>query len=153
DDGRNERFLSTFVRPRGLEVAATPLYVETLEELGAQPRRPPERNSAPLLRRALGPVAAAAGRRAAARKKATDRDAFDELRGVLRKVKRGEGEVVAGPWLGSEVEELLYWIPFLRWAQTATFGLRDRLTVVARASSAAWYEGVGSIHADAEDFE
>jgi hypothetical protein len=31
--------------------------------------------------------------------------------------------------------------------------LRDRLTVVARASSAAWYEGVGSIHADAEDFE
>jgi hypothetical protein len=68
-------------------------------------------------------------------------------------VKRGEGEVVAGPWLGSEVEELLYWIPFLRWAQTATFGLRDRLTVVARASSAAWYEGIGSTDADAADFE
>ena len=72
---------------------------------------------------------------------------------MLRKVKRGEGEVVAGPWLGSEVEELLYWIPFLRWAQTATFGLRDRLAVVARASSAAWYEGIGSTHADAADFE
>jgi hypothetical protein len=153
DDGRNERFLRTFVRPRGLDVAATPLYVETLEELGAQPRHAPEPGPAPLLRRALGPLAAAAGKRAATRKKTTDRDAFDELRGVLRKVKRGEGEVVAGPWLGSEVEELLYWIPFLRWAQTATFGLRDRLTVVARASSAAWYEGIGSTHADAEDFE
>jgi hypothetical protein len=153
DDGRNERFLRAFVRPRGLDVAATPLYVETLEELGSRPRRTPEPAPAPLLRQALAPVAAAAGRRAAARRKPTDRDAFDELRGVLRKVKRGEGEVVAGPWLGSEVEELLYWIPFLRWAQTATFGLRDRLTVVARASSAAWYEGIGSTHADVEDFE
>jgi hypothetical protein len=152
DDGRNERFLRTFVRPLGLDVAATPLYVETLEELGAGPRPAPEPAPAPLLRRALAPAAAAAGRRAAARKK-PERDAFDELRGVLRKVKRGEGEVVAGPWLGSEVEELLYWIPFLRWAQTATFGLRDRLTVVARASSAAWYEGIGSTHADAADFE
>ena len=152
DDGRNERFLRAFVRPRGLGVAATPLYVQTLEELGAQPRRTTARGPAPLLRRALSPVAAAAGKRAAARKK-PERDAFDELRAVLRKVKRGEGEVVAGPWLGSEIEELLYWIPFLRWAQTATFGLRDRLTVVARASSAAWYEGIGSTHADAADFE
>jgi hypothetical protein len=153
DDGRNERFLRAFVRPLGLDAAATPLYVETLEELGAQPRREPEEAPARLLRQALAPVAAAAGRRAAARKKPADRDAFDELRGVLRKVKRGEGDVVAGPWLGSEVEELLYWIPFLRWTQTATFGLRDRLTVVARASSAAWYEGIGSTHADAADFE
>ena len=152
DDGRNERFLRTFVRPRGLDVAATPLYVETLEELGTQPRREPARAPAPLLRRALGPVAAAAGKRAAARKR-PERDAFDELRAVLRKVKRGEGEVIAGPWLGSEVEELLYWIPFLRWAQTATFGLRDRLAVVARASSAAWYEGIGARHADAADWE
>jgi hypothetical protein len=152
DDGRNERFLRTFVRPRGLDVAATPLYVETLEELGSQPRRRPEAGPSPLLRRALAPVAAAAGKRAADRK-TTGRDTFDELRAVLRKVKRSEGEVVAGPWLGSEVEELLYWIPFLRWAQTGTFGLRDRLTVVARASSAAWYEGIGSTHADAADWE
>jgi hypothetical protein len=152
DDGRNERFLRTFVRPRGLEVAATPLYVETLEELGASRRPAPQRGPAPLLRKALGPVAAAAGRRAAARKK-PQRDAFDQLRSALRKIKRGEGEVVAGPWLGTEVGELLYWIPFLRWAQTATFGLRDRLTVVARASSAAWYEGIGSTHADAADWE
>ncbi|HZT46146.1 MAG TPA: hypothetical protein VFA24_08210 [Gaiellaceae bacterium] len=152
DDGRNERFLRTFVRPRGLDVAATPLYVETLEELGSQPRRTPAPGPAPLLRRALAPVATAAGRRAAARKK-PERDAFDDLRAVLRKVKRGDGEVVAGPWLGSEVEELLYWIPFLRWAQTATFGLRDRLTVVARASSAAWYDGIGARHADAADWE
>jgi hypothetical protein len=154
DDGRNERFLRTFVRPLGLDVAATPLYVETLEELGAQPRRAAQPAPAPLLRRALAPVAAASARRAAEQKK-KPADPFDEVRGILRKVKRGQaaGEVVAGPWLGSETDELLYWIPFLRWAQTATFGLRDRLTLVARASSAAWYEGIGSTHADAADWE
>jgi hypothetical protein len=153
DDGRNERFLRTFVRPLGLDVAATPLYVETLEELGAKPRPEPEPGPAPLLRRALAPVAAAAGRRAATKDKPAD--PFDEVRGVLRKVKRSQSadEVVAGPWLGSETDELLYWIPFLRWAQSATFGLRDRLTVVARASSAAWYEEIGSTHADAADWE
>ncbi len=47
DDGRNERFLLAFVRPRGLDVAATPLYVETLEELGSEPRPEPERGPAP----------------------------------------------------------------------------------------------------------
>jgi hypothetical protein len=151
DDGRNERFLRAFVRPNGLGVAATPLYVETLEELGAAPRRAPVAGPAPLLQRALAPAAAAAGRHVASKKPKDD--SFDGLRSVVRKIKRGEGEVVAGPWLGDEVEELLYWIPFLRWAQTATFGLRDRLTVVARASSAAWYEGIGATHADAADWE
>ena len=139
DDGRNERFLRAFVRPNGLDVAATPLYVETLEELGGAPRRAPVAGPAPLLQRALAPAAAAAGKRAAAKKPKDD--PFDGLRSALRKIKRGEGEVVAGPWLGDEVEELLYWIPFLRWAQTATFGLRDRLTVVARATSAAVVRG------------
>ena len=154
DDGRNERFLRAFVRPLGLDVAATPLYVETLEELAARRRaRAGSRARAPL--RPAGARAGGGARRRSAppRGSARSATAFDELRSVLRKVKRGEGEVVAGPWLGNEVEELLYWIPFLRWAQTATFGLRDRLTVVARASSAAWYEGIGSTHADAADFE
>lgn len=151
DDGRNERFLRAFVRPRGLDVAATPLYVETLEALGSAPRPAPVAGPAPLLQRALGPAAAAAAKRVAAKKPKDD--SFDGLRSVLRKIKRGDGNVVAGPWLGEEVEELLYWIPFLRWAQTATFGLRDRLTVVARAGSAAWYEGIGATHADAADWE
>jgi hypothetical protein len=152
DDGRNERFLRAFVRPHGLDVAATPLYVETLEGLGSAPRPRPEPGQAPLLRHALSPLAASARKRASARKQPR-RDDFDALRAALRKLKRGEDEVVAGPWLGSEIEELLYWIPFLRWAQTATFGLRDRLTVVTRASSASWYAGIGATHADAAEFE
>jgi hypothetical protein len=49
------------------------------------------------------------------------------------------------------VDELLYWIPFLRWAQAATYGLRERLVVVSRETSAAWYAGIGSTHVAGED--
>jgi hypothetical protein len=152
DDGRNERFLRTFVRPFGLEVGATPLYVEAIEELSARPAPLPDRGPAagPVVRRALAPLAASAGRRAAARRQpAGDRD--DELRAVVRRLKRDQSEVVAGPWLGSETAELLYWIPFLRWVQTATYGLRDRLVVVSRAASASWYEGLGARRVSAEE--
>ena len=70
---------------------------------------------------------------------------LDELRRTARRLgsERTTAPIVAGPWRADEVGELLYWIPFLRWAQVATFELRDRLVVVARASTAAWYRGVG----------
>ncbi len=58
-EGLNERFLRRFVRPFGLDVAATPLYVEALEELAAQPAPIPNRApaAAPLVRFALRPLA------------------------------------------------------------------------------------------------
>ena len=152
DDGRNERFLRTFVRPFGLEVAATPLYVEAIEELSALPAPKPDRGPAagPLVRRTLAPLAGFAGRRAQARRKpSSGRD--DELRAAVRRLKREQLQVVAGPWLGSETAELLYWVPFLRWVQTATYGLRDRLVIVSRAGSASWYEGLGARHVLAEE--
>ena len=152
DDGRNERFLRTFVRPFGLDVAATPLYVEAIEELAARPAPKPDPGpvAGPLIRRALTPLAGLAGRRAAARRKPSiGRD--DELRAAVRRLKREQSQVVAGPWRGSETAELLYWIPFLRWVQTATYGLRDRLVIVSRAGSASWYEGLGAQHVSAEE--
>jgi hypothetical protein len=152
DDGRNDRFLRTFVRPFGLDVAATPLYVEAIEELAARPAPKPDRGPAagPLVRRALAPLAGLAGRRAAARRKPSDgRD--EELRAAVRRLKRDQSQVVAGPWLGSETAELLYWIPFLRWVQTATFGLRDRLVVACRPGSASWYEGLGARRVSVEE--
>jgi hypothetical protein len=156
-DDRNERFLRRFVRPFGLEVAATPLYVEAIEELAT--RRAPTADhapkAAPAVRLALAPVAALAARRAAGRKKRSDLDGFDEVRAVLRRLKREKADVrvVALPWPGDEVGELLFWIPFLRWAQSATFGLRDRLVVGTRAGSAPWYAGIGSEHVDAAAFD
>jgi hypothetical protein len=64
-EGLNERFVLRFVRPYGLDVAATPLYAEAIEQLGAAsppiPRRDPV--AAPLVRLALRPVASSMKRR------------------------------------------------------------------------------------------
>jgi hypothetical protein len=60
DDRRLREFVKGFVRPRGLDVAATPLLVNAIEDLGRSPAREPERGSVPLhlLRFALYPIAA-----------------------------------------------------------------------------------------------
>jgi hypothetical protein len=67
-----------------------------------------------------------------------------------RALHRTGAPVVAGPWLGSEVEELLYWIPFLRRLQGLDAGLKERLFVVRRSGGAAWYDGIGAGEIDLE---
>jgi hypothetical protein len=64
-EGLNERFLRRFVRPHGLDVAATPLYVEAIEELAAGPAPTPRPYpiAAPFVRLALAPVAASIKRK------------------------------------------------------------------------------------------
>jgi hypothetical protein len=153
DDGRNERFLRRFVRPLGLDVPASPLYVEALEDLARSSCRP-ERGPllAPVVRRVLAPLAQTASRRAERRRRDARAGEADELRDSLRRIRRRpDAPVLAGPWLGEELGELLLWIPLLRWAQTSTLGLRDRLVVVARSSSLEWYEGIGARRLAVED--
>jgi Sulfotransferase family len=146
DDGRNERFLRRFVRPLGLDRPATPLVADAIEELGARPAPAPARP----------PFYAAAGRALAVRLARADAPSppprterrgtspARELRRAVDRLARGTGPIVAGPWTGDEVGELLYWVPFLRWAQTANIGLRERLYVLRRPEHAAWYAGIGA---------
>jgi hypothetical protein len=159
EQDRNERFLRRFVRPKGLEVSATRLVVEAIEELGARPRtRTRAPLAAPLVRLALAPLARLAGR-AAARRRAARAEAEAErlpapirrLRRTVKKALAENGPAVAGPWLRDEVGELLYWIPLLRWAQASTLGVRERLFVACRPGSAAWYAGIGSGVVESED--
>jgi hypothetical protein len=150
EDGRNERFLRRFVRPLGLDVPASPVVVEKIEALAARPTPAPDRggSAAGLVRFALRPVAALTARGQAERRKekAKTLSPIEELRRRVRRLGRDEDgpPVVAGPWDGDEIGELLFWIPFLRWAQSVTLGMRDRLVVLARPQSAAWYEGIGT---------
>lgn len=60
DDGRCRRFVEAFVRPDGIDVAATPKLVAAIERVMAQPRRRPERAPwyAGLVRSRLGPLRA-----------------------------------------------------------------------------------------------
>jgi hypothetical protein len=146
DDGRNERFVRRFVRPLGLERSGTEAVVEAMEELGTRPAPPPDRGAvlAPLVRVLLRPFA----RRSAAheaKRRVDERTPLADLRHGFRKraLNRSGAPLVAGPWLGTEVDELLFWIPFLRAGQVRR-GLAERLFVVCRGSSAGWYQGVGA---------
>lgn len=148
DDSRNERFVQRFVRPLGADVTAAPLYVEAIEELAARPAPKPAREpvTAPVVRRWLWPIAQRTREEAMQAKEERKTPAErDELRSLARTLrgKHADSRVVAAPWRGSELDEVLYWIPFLRWLQAATYGLRDRLLVSAPETSASWYADIG----------
>jgi hypothetical protein len=142
---RNERFLVRFVRPFGLDVPAAPRVVKELEATAALPAPAPDNGPAagPIVRLALAPFAARAVRRAAPAERARPPSLHRVLRAQVRAAAAAE-TVVAGPWLDDEIGELLYWLPFLSWAEATTPGLRERLVVVARPSSMPWYAGIGT---------
>jgi hypothetical protein len=142
DDGRNERFLRRFVRPFGLDRPATPLLADAIEELCARPAPAPERAPAygPLVRR----LAAGLVLDGEKRKRKEDTSPAKELRRAIARLARGNAPILAGPWTGDEIGELLYWIPFLRWAQTANIGVRERLYVPRAPEHEAWYAGIGA---------
>jgi hypothetical protein len=139
----NERFLLRFVRPFGLDVPATALAADAVETLARSPRRPDGGPAlAPLVRLALRPLAAREERLHRRRKLERASTPLDGLRREVRDLARGGETIVAGPWTGDEIGELLYWIPFLRWAVASTLELEDRLVVVARPDFAPWYGGL-----------
>src|SRR5262249_8853186 len=141
DDGRNERFLRRFVRPLGFDRSATELLADAVEELGARPAPAPEGapRYAPLVRAV---AARLAGGGEAKREKVRAPTPARELRRAVDRLARGRAPIVAGPWTGDQIGELLYWIPFLRWAQTANIGLRERLYVPRIPAHDAWYAGI-----------
>ncbi len=61
------------------------------------------------------------------------------VRRQLESMARSDRPIVAGPWFGEVGFELLYWVPFLAWF-AESFGVRpDRLVIVSRGGTAAWY--------------
>ena len=131
------------MRPFGLDVPATALAADAVETAaGRRPKSDREPVLAPLVRFALRPLAAREERLHRRRKEARVLTPRNELRRLVRDMAGSGKTVVAGPWTGDDVGELLYWIPFLRWAVASTLGFAARLVVVARPVSASWYEGL-----------
>lgn len=77
---------------------------------------------------------------------------------VAPEVERVRAEVAAiashgrpllvGPYTSEVGFELLYWIPFLRWAASEFPELLGRLTVVSRGGVSSWYEGLADDYVD-----
>src|SRR5262245_18179775 len=70
----------------------------------------------------------------------------------LGRLAAGRDTILVGPWLGEVGFELLYWVPFLRWF-AATFGVApERLLIVSRGGTAAWYRPFASGYRDIFDY-
>jgi hypothetical protein len=66
----------------------------------------------------------------------------------LGELAETSGPLIAGPWQSEVGFEVLYWIPFLRWA-TRTAGISpDRVTAVSRGGAAPWYKGIAGQYVD-----
>ena len=59
--------------------------------------------------------------------------------------------ILAGPWTGEVGFELLYWIPFIRWFAAAYEVDPNRLIVLSRGGTEAWYSPLGDRYLDAFD--
>ena len=66
----------------------------------------------------------------------------------LERLRRGGGPIIIGPWTGEIGFELLYWIPFVRWAVEKYNLPTDRLIVVSRGGTRGWYAGLSSRYID-----
>src|SRR5688572_17270421 len=70
----------------------------------------------------------------------------------LGRLAAGSDTIVVGPWLGEVGFELLYWVPFLRWF-AATFQVApERLLIVSRGGTAAWYRPFAAGYRDIFDY-
>ena len=73
------------------------------------------------------------------------------MRRELDRISKVPGRVMVGPWLSEVGFELLYWIPFLRWA-VAEFNIDPaRLIMVSRGGVSHWYEGIAGDYVDMFD--
>jgi hypothetical protein len=70
----------------------------------------------------------------------------------LANLASGGGTIVAGPWLGEVGFELLYWVPFLRWFAARYHVAPERLLVVSRGGTAAWYRPFASGYRETFDY-
>jgi hypothetical protein len=75
-----------------------------------------------------------------------------ETRELVTVLGRSGRPIIAGPWLSETGFELLYWVPFLAWAQAYGNFDPERLLVVSRGGAAPWYRHVTERYADIFEF-
>ena len=104
----------------------------------------------PGARMRASPIAPKVGKLRDAEKRLAGADTQEarETRALVEKLSKHEGPILVGPWVSEAGFELLYWIPFLRWA-CAAGGLRpEQITVVSRGGSAPWYRPFAAHYED-----
>jgi hypothetical protein len=77
--------------------------------------------------------------------------ALSSARAAIGAAAKTDGPVLAGPFHAEVGYELLYWIPFLRWAVSTEPRLAGRLVAVSRGGTASWYDGVATGYVELYD--
>lgn len=72
----------------------------------------------------------------------------ERVRTMVSRVAKQRGPILAGPFTGEVGFELLYWVPFLRWAVQEFPDLRGRLTVISRGGTEPWTDGLDADYVD-----
>ncbi len=75
-----------------------------------------------------------------------------EVRELVTLLGRSGDPIIVGPWLSETGFELLYWIPFLTWAQAYGNLDPERLIVISRGGAAPWYSHLSANYEDALSF-
>ena len=69
----------------------------------------------------------------------------------LDKLARSGQAILVGPWTGEVGFELIYWMPFVRWA-AAHYGLDPgRMIICSRGGPRSWYQGTADRYVDVLD--
>jgi hypothetical protein len=150
---RSRAFAEQFLRPHGIDRPVSPTLATEIERTGTIVKRP--RTTTPLwhypLRRALHAWLRRHSVTSRATKDSTAVGTSMSLRPVktaLEELQQGTAPVFVGPWVDSVGNELLYWIPFVRWA-AATYGLPpERLIVLSRGGVSPWYGSLARRYLD-----
>jgi hypothetical protein len=74
--------------------------------------------------------------------------AIENLHATLERMRTGTGPILVGPWLTEVGYELLYWIPFVAWAQREYHLDPERLIVISRGGAQSWYAHLASRYLD-----
>jgi hypothetical protein len=70
----------------------------------------------------------------------------------IEEILRHDRPVIVGPWTGEVGFELIYWIPFVRWVARTYNIPPERLWVVSRGGTDAWYGDLAAHYVDAFEF-
>lgn len=84
--------------------------------------------------------------------KIPDTSEIIEIEKDIARISSSIKPIIVGPWLSEVGFELLYWIPFLRWAQNEYGLAKERIIVVSRGGAAIWYEGICDRYAEIFDY-
>jgi hypothetical protein len=151
---RSRAFAQHFLRPLGIDRPVAPILTLEIERARTIVKRPHANDAlwkAPL----RGALLWWLQRRRATRRTPADTTIIGSsmslrvVRTAFEEMQTGTAPIFVGPWNDSTENELLYWIPFVRWA-SAAYGLPpERLVVIANGSPSGWYSSIAQRFIDA----